>query len=654
MRERTPAGRCLKKLNRQWIRLKNCGGVRGILLKLAYKRREHRAMGRFGSRGFPDEERIAQEREAVFPQMVKISILVPLWNNDRQFQREMLDSVMKQTYQNWELCLADGSDEAHSYSEEICREYAQKSGGRIRYCRLKENRGIAGNTNACLTLATGTYIGLLDQDDILHPSALYEYVRAINEQGADYLYCDETTFQGCIDHMLTMHFKPDYAPDNLMANNYICHFSVFKRSLLEGEELFRSSFDGSQDHDMILRLTDRAETVVHVPRLLYYWRRHAGSVASGIEAKPYAVDAAKQAVTEALEKAGFSDFEIVGTRAYDTIFRIRYGIVGTPKISIVIETGTDSAQLRACVDSVRKQSTYPEYEILIVGWENVSAEIRAYYTELLGCPYCGDSAERSMDDKISIVTYRGEVSETGNNKTAGAEMASDRQTGRYAVRNYAVQYARGEYLLFLECGAEVITAGWMEELLMYAQRRDVGAVGAKLYNADETIRNAGIIIGIGADGTAEAAYEGCPRANLGYMGGLCYARNVSAVSDACLMVKTNLWRETGGFDERYQTTLGDVDFCLKLREKGLLNVFTPFAELYQNTAVLGRKAEARKRRACHRTGGRMHTIQGNGEEGRTDTGCFREKWEKLLQQGDPYYNPNFSTDRSDYSLKNRP
>ena len=203
--------------------------------------------------------------------MVKISILVPLWNNQREFQVEMLDSVMNQTYQNWELCLADGSDAEHGYIEEICKEYAARANGRIVYHKLEKNGGISGNTNECFKLATGTYIGLFDQDDVLHPSALYEYVKVINEQGADYIYCDETTFKGnSIDNMITLHFKPDFAPDNLRANNYICHFSVFSRELLEGTELFRSGFDGSQDHDMILRLTANAKKVVHVPKPVSY------------------------------------------------------------------------------------------------------------------------------------------------------------------------------------------------------------------------------------------------------------------------------------------------------------------------------------------------------------------------------------------------
>ncbi|MBS7240563.1 MAG: glycosyltransferase, partial [Acetatifactor sp.] len=359
-----PARDCIHWAIRQKDRLANCGGPRGVVAKLGYKKREKQAMKQFGTDSFPTPEQAEKERETVFPHMVKISILVPLWNNTKEFQIEMLDSVMNQTYQNWELCLADGSDEEHGYIGDICREYAARADGRIVYRHLEKNGGIAGNTNACLELATGEYIGLLDQDDILHPSVLFAYVKAINEQGADYLYCDETTFKsGDINHMLTMHFKPDYAPDNLRANNYICHFSVFKRSLLDGKELFRPKFDGSQDHDMILRLTDNAKKIVHVPRLMYYWRCHSGSVASGISAKPYAIEAAKGAVAEHLRHHGYDHFKIESTRAFETIFRIRYEILGNPKISIVIPNKDHVADLEVCVSSIFEKSTYDNFEV---------------------------------------------------------------------------------------------------------------------------------------------------------------------------------------------------------------------------------------------------------------------------------------------------
>ena len=622
-----PALSVLRWGKRQWVRLRNCGSLKGVVQKLNYKRRERAAMRQFGTASFPTPEEAAAQRETVFPRMVKISILVPLWNNERQFQVELLECVMNQTYPNWELCLADGSDEAHSYIGEICREYAAKAGGRILYRHLETNGGISGNTNACLQMATGPYIGLLDQDDLLHPSVLYEYVKAINEQEADYLYCDEITFQDDdINHMLTMHFKPDYAPDNLRANNYICHFSVFSRELLDGEELFRTKFDGSQDHDMILRLTDNAKRIVHVPRPLYYWRSHSGSVASGIEAKPYAIEAARGAVAEHLQGHGFAHFKIESTRAFQTIFRIRYEIIGTPKISIVIANKDHAEDLRRCVSSISEKSTYGNYEIIIVENNSVTEEIKSNYVRLLGEEYkipaqagkgtpAGDGGLQ-RGGRIAVVTYRGEFNYS-------------------AVNNLGVKYASGEYVLLLNNDTEVITANWMEELLMYAQRPDVGAVGAKLYYPDNTIQHAGVVIGLGAHRTAGHTHYRQNRQNLGYMGRLCYAQDVTAVTGACLMVKRELYLAAGGLDESFAVSLNDVDLCLKLRGMGLLNVFTPFAELFHYESAS---------RGLDDTGERAERY--NEESAR-----FREKWKKELAAGDPYYNPNFSLDRSDYSLK---
>ena len=488
---------------------------------------------------------------------------------------------------------------------EICKEYAARADGRIVYKKLEKNTGISGNTNECLKLATGEYIGLLDQDDILHPSVLYEYVKVINEQGADYIYCDETTFKNNdINKMLTMHFKPDYAVDNLRANNYICHFSVFHRRLLDGDELFRSKYDGSQDHDMILRLTDRAQKIVHVPKLMYYWRSHAGSVASGIEAKTYAIDAAKGAVAEHLRNHGFAHFRITSTRAFETIFKISYQITGNPKISVVIANKDHESDLRRCITSILEKSTYDNYEIIVVENNSETPEIWDYYEKLRG------------DGRVRVVTYEGSFNYS-------------------AVNNLGVREAEGEYILLLNNDTQVITVNWMEELLMYAQREDVGAVGAKLYYGDKTIQHAGVVLALGAHRTAGHSHYGQHRENLGYMGRLCYAQDVSAVTGACLMVAKELYWKVGGLDESFAVSLNDVDFCMKLREAGYLNVFTPFAELYHFESVS---------RGLDDRGEKAKRYEEESER-------FRAKWKEALEKGDPYYNVNFSLDRSDFSLK---
>ena len=599
-----PFRRCMHFCIRQVDRVKNCGSLSGVIDKMKYKANERKAMCHYGTESFPDESERARQRNTVFDRMVKVSVLTPLWNTPENFLREMIESVQTQTYQNWELCLADGSDDAHAYVGEICREYAAKD-SRIVYKKLEKNGGIAENTNRCLEMATGEFVAPFDHDDLLHPCVLYEYVKVINEKNADYIYCDEATFKnGDVNQMITMHFKPDYAIDNLRANNYICHFSMFDKKLLEGTELYRTKFDGSQDHDMILRLTDKARNVVHVPKLLYYWRQHAGSVSSGVEAKPYVVESARGAVADHLRRHGFANFKITSTRAFETIFKITYEIIGEPKISIIIPNKDHVEDLRRCITSIIEKSTYDNYEIIVVENNSETREIFAYYEELANNP------------AVKIITYKGDFNYS-------------------AINNLGVSEASGEYVLLLNNDIQIITVNWMEELLMYAQRPDVGAVGAKLYYPDKTIQHAGVVIGLGAHRTAGHVHYRQKRENLGYMGRLCYAQNMSAVTGACLLVKKALYEEAGGLDESFAVSLNDVDFCLKLRRLGYLNVFTPFAEAYHYESAS---------RGSDMTG--EAAARYNAESAR-----FREKWKAELEAGDPYYNPNFSLDKSDFSLR---
>lgn len=599
-----PFRRCMHFCIRQVDRVKNCGSLSGVIDKMKYKANERKAMCHYGTESFPDDAERERQKNTVFDRMVKVSVLTPLWNTPENFLREMLESVQAQTYQNWELCLADGSDDAHAYVGEICREYAAKD-SRIVYKKLEKNGGIAENTNRCLEMATGEFVAPFDHDDLLHPCVLYEYVKVINEKDADYIYCDEATFKnGDVNQMITMHFKPDYAIDNLRANNYICHFSMFDKKLLEGTELYRTKFDGSQDHDMILRLTDKARNVVHVPKLLYYWRQHAGSVSSGVEAKPYVVESARGAVADHLRRHGFANFKITSTRAFETIFKITYEIIGEPKISIIIPNKDHVEDLRRCITSIIEKSTYDNYEIIVVENNSETREIFAYYEELANNP------------AVKIITYKGDFNYS-------------------AINNLGVSEASGEYVLLLNNDIQIITVNWMEELLMYAQRPDVGAVGAKLYYPDKTIQHAGVVIGLGAHRTAGHVHYRQKRENLGYMGRLCYAQNMSAVTGACLLVKKALYEEAGGLDESFAVSLNDVDFCLKLRRLGYLNVFTPFAEAYHYESAS---------RGSDMTG--EAAARYNAESAR-----FREKWKAELEAGDPYYNPNFSLDKSDFSLR---
>lgn len=649
----TPARNAMHWVIRQRDRIRNQGSLRGVIAKIKYKQIEKKAMTHYGTESFPSEETRKEQESAVFEKMPLISILVPLYNTPEKFLRDMIESVLDQTYKNWQLCLADGSDNEHvELVQSIVEEYkkdarAQITGSdaagtasasavgaaseatcKIKYQKLFKNEGIAGNTNHCLELADGEYLGLFDHDDILHPEVLYWYVKAINEQDADYIYCDETTFKNDdINKMITMHFKPDYAIDNLRANNYICHFSVFKRSLLDGTELFRPKFDGSQDHDMILRLTDRAEHIVHVPKLLYYWRSHAASVASDISAKPYAIEAAKGAVADHLRRHGYDHFKITSTRAFETIFKITYEVKGTPKVSIVIPNCEHAEDLKRCIDSIYEKSVYDNYEIIVVENNSKGSEIRGYYEEL---------KNGGLKDIVKVVDYTAWKAEQNKaEQSAASDAAAPSEGFNYsAVVNYGVKNSTGDYVILLNNDTQVITVNWIEELLMYAQREDVGAVGAKLYFPDRKIQHAGVVLGLGAHRTAGHSHYGQAGMNLGYMGRLCYAQDVSAVTGACLMISRKKYDEVGGFDEGFAVSLNDVDFCLRLREKGYLNVFTPFAELYHYES-LSRGLDLEGKNAARYDKESEH---------------FRTKWKEVLEKGDPYYNPNFSLDRSDYSL----
>lgn len=604
------------------VRVKRYGSIKNLKAKIKSKLIEKRAYKSYGTESMPSPETVSAQRGTKFSKDITFSILVPLYNTPEKFLREMIQSVLDQTYVKWELCLADGSDDAHQLVGQICKEYMDRdeitakeyglSGTRIRYEKLTENLGISGNTNKCFEMATGEYIGLFDHDDLLHPTALYEYMKVICDEDADYVYCDETTFSGdSIDNMITLHFKPDFAPDNLRANNFICHFSVFSKELLSETGLFRSQFDGSQDHDMIFRLTQAAKHIVHVPKILYYWRSHAGSVASDINAKSYAIDAAKGAVAAHLSACGFSDFKIESTRAFETIFRIRYKVIGEPKVSIIIPNKDHVSDLKRCIDSIVGKSSYENMEIIVVENNSTSSEIFEYYETIKKHP------------NIQVIKYEGEFNYS-------------------AINNLGAKAATGDYIVLLNNDTEVITRSWIEELLMYAQRQDVGAVGCMLYYPNYTIQHAGVVLGLGAHRTAGHSHYGMAKENLGYMGRLCYAQNVSAVTGACMMVKKALFDELGGLDEGFAVALNDVDFCIRLREKGLLNVFTPFAELFHY--------ESASRGSDVDTG----ASAANQERYNAESEAFRQKWKEVLEAGDPYFNPNFSLDYSNFVLNGNP
>ncbi len=546
------------------------------------------------------------KQAAAQPAGPKISIVVPLYNTPQQFLVELLDSVQNQTYQNWELCMVDAGQQ-----EEVGRTVLERaaSDSRIRYKKLDRNEGIAGNTNQGFAFATGDYIALLDHDDILHPCALWYVADAIVKQGADFVYTDEVTFEGDIDHLTVYHFKPDYMLDNLRSNNYICHLSVFSAALLAkvgGDE--RAEFNGSQDYDLYLRLTEQAQKVVHIPHILYYWRSSPTSVASNISAKMYCLESAVKALRAHYQRVGVPVDDVSMIPDTPGFYKTDYTITKPGRVSILIPSCDHASDLRTCVESIYRRSTYPDFEIIIIENNSKEPATFGYYDQL----------QKEHPENLKVLYWQG----TGFNYSA--------------LNNFGAKAATGEYLLLLNNDTEVIAPRWMEEMVMYAQQDRVGCVGAKLLYPDNTIQHAGI--GFGFLTLAAHMHKNFPVGHPGYMGRLVYAQDVYAVTAACLMVRKAVYEQVGGLDESFAVAFNDVDFCVRVREAGYTNVFTPFAQLYHyESKSRGLDEDPVKRKRFE-----------------SEVKRFQQRWAKQLAAGDPCMNPNFDRMKEDFSFDIQP
>lgn len=549
---------------------------------------------------FASKAELMRQRKTKFDKKIKFSILTPLYNTPEKFLKEMIESVKAQTYSDWELCLADGSNAQHSDVERIVNYY-KKRDNRIKYKKLPQNKGISENTNACIDLSTGDYIVLLDHDDLLSPNALYEIMCEIQRSDADFIYSDEATFSGKISNVITPHYKPGYSPDTLRVVNYICHITVVSRELLNRTGRFNSQYDGSQDHDFVIRATDKAKLVKRIPKFLYFWRYHAGSTSADISTKSYAIEAAYKLLKEDAQRRGMVA-EIESLPICPTMYRIRYEIKKETKISILIPTINAYKYISTCVNSILEKTTYDNYEIIIIDTGTTDIEVLSYYETL------------KRFDRVKIVYY--------NNYFNYSD-----------VNNFGVNYATGDQIVLLNNDTKIITPNWIQEMLMYAQRNDVGAVGAKLYYADDTIQHAGV--GIGIFGLAGHYFSGFPRNAPGYMGRLFWVQNLSAVTGACVMIPKKVWNEVKGLDNIFDIAFSDIDLCLRIRRAGYLVVWTPFAELYHFES---------------KTIGYMTTPEKQSRF-QADIKRFQERYAKELAEGDPYYNPNLTLERTDYTLK---
>ena len=534
-----------------------------------------------------------------------ISILTPLYNTPENYLREFLGSFVNQTAPNGQLCLADASDDAHPEVERVVREYQQKN-QRIVYKKV-ENKGIAANTNAAETLATGEYLALADHDDVLAPHAMYAMGKAVlqlREKGEpdDFLYSDEALFTKDIKKPMVGHFKPDYAPDYLLCCNYICHLAVFKRALYEQLGGERPECDGSQDHDLFLRLIEQTGGAAHLPQVLYYWRVHAGSTSGGTDAKPYVAAAAKKALTDHLSRTGRTGTVMDGL--FPSTYRVKWDIEGDPKVSILIPNKDHTDDLEKCLYSIWSKTEWDNFEVIVIENNSTDPATFAYYETL---------PSRFADCRV--VYYKGAFNFS-------------------AINNFGATFAEGEHLLLLNNDIEVLSSDFLRELLSYSQRPDVGAVGAKLYYPDDTIQHAGVLMGI--NGSAGHSHKSYPRTAVGDMYRLVTTQNYMAVTGACLMTKASLYRAFGGLDEeKFAVAYNDVDYCLKLWQKGLLNVYTPRAEAYHY--------ESKSRG--------LDTLSENAKRYEREKANFYAKYQQYIDNYDPYYNPHFNNLFENFGLK---
>ncbi len=537
------------------------------------------------------------QKETKFKYEPKISILVPLYNTNEKFFKELLDSLQKQSYSNWELCLADGSNKPLEKIKKLI-----KNDPRCKYNYLNANKGISENTNEALKLATGDFIGLLDHDDYLTYNCLFEVVKCINKNpDVEFIYTDEDKFNQATEKRCDPHFKPDYAVDTLRCNNYICHFSVFKKELMDKLGGFRSKYDGAQDYDIILRATENTDKICHIPKVLYHWRVHPTSTASTADAKPWAFEAGVIVVQDHLERMGLKGKVTHG----DTLgtYQIDYEVIGNPKVTIIIPNKDGIDILDKCLKSILEKTTYLNYEIVIVENNSEDQATFDYYEKII------------ENDKVNVVYYP----EKGFNYSK--------------IINYGVKNSSGDYVIQLNNDTELITPNWLEKMLGFCQREDVGAVGAKLYYPDDTIQHAGLMIGVLQ--IAAHVFRGLERKKHGYFANDSKIQNLNAVTAACIMTKREIYKQVGYMDETFAVAFNDVDFCLKIRQLNKLIVYNPFVEFYHYESKSRGEDTAPDKRARFVS----------------EVNRFLGRWKEFIDKGDQYYNPNLRLDNDQYAIR---
>ncbi|MEY2557519.1 MAG: hypothetical protein QOE34_944 [Verrucomicrobiota bacterium] len=526
-----------------------------------------------------------RERGCAFAYQPCISIITPVFNTPVSWLRECVESVFAQTYEKWELILID-DDSTDPATLQCLSEFAARD-SRIVLTKDEKRGGISAASNRGLALAEGDWVAFLDHDDLLEPDALFQNLQWLQDHPeADLIYSDEDklTEQG-FDSPI---FKPDWSPDYFLSCNYLCHFTLIRRELIKQVGGFRSEFDGAQDYDLFLRVTERTNRIDHIPRVLYHWRRSLSSTADNIRRKPGSLETGRLALEAHLQRRQEPGHVAVDWRTH--AYWIKRELTEAKKISIIIPVRDRVDLLARCLDSLTSKTNYAPYEIVLVDNDSQSEEARQYFSQ----------------SKHRLLHYSGPFNFS-------------------AVNNFAVEQTDSPWLLFLNNDTEIIDGDWLTTMAEHVQRPEVGAVGPRLLYPDDTVQHAGIVVGVG--GIAEHAFRGLPAEAPGVCRQLQVTRNYSSVTGACLLTRRDVFEEVGGFDEaRLPVTFSDVDLCLKMRRAGYLIVYTPFAKLYH-----------------HESGTRRRTVEP------LETEVMRERWPEVLAD-DPYYNPNLSRDRADFSL----
>ena len=576
-----------------WKNQGNRALMRKLVSKLKRTAAEDMSYQKWRRYHMPDKRELEQQRKTKFSYNPKISIVVPLYKTPEKYLRKLVDSVQKQTYENWELCLSDGSG-SDSPIKSLLQELSAGD-KRIRIVSHEHALQISENTNSAIEIATGDFIAFADHDDELAPHALFECAKILNERPeTKILYSDEDKMSMDGRRFFEPNFKSDFNPQLLCTVNYICHLFVASSEVIRQVGMLRREFDGAQDYDFIFRCTERVkeEEIVHIPKILYHWRCHMDSTAENPESKRYAFEAGKRAIESHYQRVGIkADVELTEHPGW---YRSRVAVTGEPLISIIIPNKDHIQDLELCISSIEEKSTWKNYEIIIAENNSEKAETFAYYEEL----------SRKYPN-VRVLTW-------------------EKEFNYAAINNFAVKHAEGEYVLFLNNDVEIITDSWMEEMLQLCQQKGIGIVGAKLYYPDDTIQHAGVVIGLG--GIAGHVMCRAPRYDIGYMGRMISVQDISAVTGACMMVKTSAFIEAGGFDEKFKVAFNDIDLCMKIRNNGDKVVFTPYAELYHYES---------KSRGMEDTPEKIARFN-------KEIALFEKKWPDILKKGDPYYNPNLT------------